>query len=141
MFKNYDPKLVVVSFTGIPLLGYAPGTFVEVDRAEDAFKLVAGATGDVTRVRNRKINGSVTVTLQAESPTNDLLSAQAELDRIFGTGFGPLLVKNINGTTICMAEIAWIKKPAKVEYSDDASNREWVFDCAELLMLVGGAIL
>ncbi len=140
-FKNYDPQQVVISFAGIPIQGYAPGTFVNAERAEDAFTLVPGSTGDVTRVRNRKINGMVTVTLLAESTTNDSLSAKAEQDRLFGTGYGPLMIKNLNGTTLVLAEIAWVKKPANVEYADAATNREWVFDCAELLMNVGGALV
>lgn len=141
MFKNYDPKLVIVTFRGIQLLGYMDGTFVTAERDEDTFEKTVGATGDVTRVRNRNIAGAVKVTLLAESPTNDLLSAVAEEDRLFGTGYGPLMIKNLNGTQLVLAEIAWCKRPANVEYADTASGREWEFDCAELLVEGGGALV
>lgn len=140
-YKNYDPALVVCTFKGIRLTGYADGTFISAEREEDAFSKSVGAGGDVTRVRNRNRSGSVTVTLQASSPTNDLLSAIANEDEILGTGVGTLLVKNINGTTILEAENAWIRKMPTVEAAKDASSREWAFDCAELVMVIGGALV
>lgn len=140
-FKNYDPKLVVASFRGIQVLGYFEGTFISVERSEDAFEKMVGAGGDVTRVRNRDQSGSVTFTLMAESVTNDLFSAVQVEDELFGTGFGALLVKNLNGTTLIESPIAWIRKLPTVEYADTASGREWIIDCAELLMLVGGAVV
>ena len=140
-FKQYDPGLIAISFSGVQILGFMDGTFVTCERAEDAFALAVGAGGDTTRVRSRNRSGTVTVTLKAESPTNDTLSAIAKSDELFGDGVGTLMVKNINGTTIVEAESAWIKKLPNVEYGDAASGREWMFDCAELIMLVGGAVV
>ncbi len=139
--RNYDPGKIVVTFGGILIRGYAEGTFVTAERAEDGFELSVGAGGDVTRVRNRNRSGSVTLTLQAESPTNDLLSAMATADELSGTGTGALMIKDLNGTTLARAESAWIRKFANVEYSDTGSTREWAIDCAELELLVGGAIV
>lgn len=139
--KNYDPKLVVVTFAGIQIQGYAAGTFVRVEREVDAYSKEAGSAGDVTRVRSRNRSGSVTVTLQAEAPTNDLLTVRAKLDELSNAGSGALMVKNINGTTICQAKDAWIRKMPNVEYADAANPREWVLDCAELNMTVGGATI
>ncbi len=141
MFKNYDPGRVVASFKGIQILGFMDGTFISGERAEDAFEMAVGAQGDVTRVRNRNRTGTVTMTLQAASPSNDLLSAQAILDELSGIGYGPLLVKDLNGLTVIEAPIAWIKKSPTVEFGDEASGREWIFDCADLILVVGGAIL
>ena len=42
-FKNYDPDGVLVVFNKIPMFGFAPGTFVRVERDEDTFSEVAGA--------------------------------------------------------------------------------------------------
>ncbi len=140
-FKNYDPGLVIMSWRGIEVKGFMDGTFIQAERDEDAFEKAVGATGDVTRVRNRNIGGKVTVTLMAEAPCNDLFSAIAEEDRLFGTGTGPLLIKNLNGTTVLLAEIAWLTRPSSTEFADTASGREWVLDCAELLMHVGGALV
>jgi hypothetical protein len=141
-FKNYDPGRVFVSFNGIRLTGFAAGTFVSAEREEDGFTKVVGSGGDTTRVRNRNRSGMVTVTLLAASPTNDLLSAVAAQDELFGLGTGPLLVKDGNGTTLLEAESAWIRKIPTTAYSKEGEDsREWIFDCAELVMAVGGSLL
>lgn len=139
-FKNYDPGTIAVTFKGIPMLGVMDGTFVTVERNEDAFSVAVGAAGDVARVRNRDKTGMVTVTLQQGSPINDLLTAQALLDEVSGLGFGPLMVKDLRGTTLVLAPIAWIKKMPTVEFGDELSGREWVFECASLEIKAGGAI-
>lgn len=138
--KNYDPGKVVVTFNGHLLVGFNDGTFVSAERAENAFSMAVGATGDVTRVRNRNRSGSVSVTLQAASPSNDVLTTMALLDEEFGTGAGVLSVKDLNGTTLLFAESAWIRKIPNVDFAADASAREWAFDCADLRMEVGGAL-
>lgn len=140
MFSNYDPGRVVASFRGIPFLAYMDGTFISAERTNDAFSMQVGAGGDVTRVRSRDLTGSVTFTLQAASPTNDLLSAVAAEDELFGTGYGALMIKDLNGNTLLEAPTAWIRKLPTTEFSDEASGREWVLDCSELIMFVGGAI-
>ncbi len=139
-FKNYDPARVTVTFKGVPLLGFGEGTFVSIERTEDAFSMKVGAQGDVTRSRKQDRTGSVTVMLQQASPTNDALSAIHAEDELFGTGYGALLVKDLNGTTIADSENAWIRKLPVGEYADEASDREWVFDCADLNFHVGGSV-
>lgn len=139
--SNYDPGRVVVSFRGILISGFMDGTFVNAERAEDAFTMQVGADGQVTRVRSRDKTGTVTVTLQAASPCNDLLSAVAFEDELFGVGFGPLLVKDLLGNTIIDADTAWIRKMPSTEFADEASGREWMFDCSDLSIYTGGAVL
>lgn len=137
---EYDPGRVSIIFRGIPLEGFASGTFVNVEREVDAFAKETGARGDVTRVRSRNRSGMVTVTLQAESPSNDLLSAVASLDEQTGLGFGPITVKDMNGTSLHSGSKAWIQKMPNSESADTASTREWVFAVADLTMFVGGAL-
>jgi hypothetical protein len=141
LFNNYDPGRISASWKGIQLLGFMDGTFISGERSEDAFEMSVGAGGDVTRVRNRNRTGMVTVTLQAASPSNDLLSAQALLDEKFGVGYGPLLVKDLNGNTVLEASVAWIQKVPNVEFADEGSGREWIFACADLVMHVGGSLV
>lgn len=139
--KQYDPKKIVITFGGILIQGYADGTFVNAERSEDAFETSVGAGGDVTRVRNNNRTGTVTLTLQSESLTNDLLSAKAAVDEASGRGVGSLFIKDLNGTTLVRAESAWIKKMPGTEYADSGGNREWVIDCAELEIHAGGSLV
>ena len=140
-YNQYDPGRVTVVFKGILLRGFMDGTFVNAERTEDGFSMAVGAAGDVTRVRNRNRTGTVTVTLKAESPSNDALSTVARLDELFGLGTGSLMVRDLLNRTIIAADSAWIRKVPAAPFADEASGREWMFDCAELEMFIGGAIL
>ncbi len=141
MLYQYDPGLIIVSFKGVRLLGPAEGTFVTAERAEDAFTSQVGSAGDVTRSRNRNKMGSVTYTCQQGSPSNDVLSALQAADELTGLGFGSLMVKDLIGTTLVEAPSAWIKKIANPEFAKEAGPRAWVFDCAQLYIYTGGALI
>jgi hypothetical protein len=143
-FKNHDPKRYVVVFGGHQVQGYASGTFVQVARESDSFSDEVGAGGDVVRSRTHDKRGSVTITLQAASPSNDVLSAFVIADELGVTvnaGVKPLLVKDLNGTTVATAAEAWVQKPAEIEGAAEHTNREWVIRCAQLNINVGGSIL
>lgn len=139
--RNYDPKRIVVTFAGILVQGYAEGTFVNAERNEDQFELSVGGDGRGTRVRNNNRSGLVTLTLQQTSPTNDLLSFRAQLDELNGLGHGSFMLKDLNGTTLCKAEAAWIRKYPNSEYSDTDAGREWTIECEILEMFPGGALV
>lgn len=139
-FHQYDPSDQILSFRGILINGgYEAGTFIDAERAEDGFKMKVGATGDVTRVRMRNVTGSLTLTLQAADPVNDLLSAVVAEDELFGTGTGVLFMKDLRGTTTVDAPVAWVRKLPKIERADDASPTVWVFDCAQMFINAGGS--
>ena len=140
-FKNYDPDRVVLALFGIPITGYADGTFINVERDTETFTKSIGAQGDVVRVRSRDKSGTITVTLMSSSPANDLLSARMILDEETGLGYGPALVKELNGTTLVKAGNAWIEKPPSVEYGKEDGTREWKIVCANLEMFVGGLVV
>ena len=141
VFKNYDPSRYTVSFGSILIGGFNDGTFIKTSRNEDAYSVKVGGQGDVTRVRSLNKTGQITVTLLAESPTNDLLSAEAINDELTGAAYAPIMVKDLNGTTVMAAENAWIMKMPETEIATDASPREWVLECADLTMLVGGSLV
>lgn len=139
MASPFDPKKVIVIFDGIIVTGYMGGTFINTARNVESATESVGAGGDVTVVRSQNKTGTSTLTLQAESPTNRLLSAKLLQFEEFGRGIGPFLVKNLLGDTLASDASSWIKKYADIEYADDASGREWVFGHESLNMLVGGA--
>ncbi len=135
---TYDPGQHFASFGSIPLLGIADGTFISVERISEAFTSVAGAGGEVARVRMRDKRGKIKVTLMATSPTNDLLSAVAQLDETTGAGEARFHITDGNGTTRVMAANAWISKLPSTEFSKDMPHRDWEFECDNLELFVGG---
>lgn len=135
---TYDPASIAASFAGVPLAGFADGTFVAVERNNDSFTLMVGAGGEAARSRSRNSSGKVTFTLMATSATNDLLSAIWRADELSGTGVGAFILKDLNGTTLCAANNAWIMKPPKIEFGKEISTREWVIEAESVYMKSGG---
>lgn len=139
--NTYDPAHVTGVFAGQLFVGLADGTFFNVARDEDAFSKNVGSDGRVIRTRNRNRAGSVTVTLQQSSPMNDVLSAIALADEQGGAGVFPFFLKDGGGTTLVTAPNAWIRKLPDGTFSKIAEdNREWILDCDEVVMHVGGLI-
>lgn len=140
-FRNYDPSQVIFSFFGINVTGYMDGTFIEVERDEDAFTKHVGALGDVTRTRNLNRSGKVTLTLKSEAPSNDLLAALHAQDEQFGLNYGPLSIKDLNGNMRVSATYAWVQKAPKIERAKESGSVQWVFDCADVSIFAGGNII
>lgn len=116
------------------------GTFVKVQRDQDAYKKKVGANGDVARAKVRDKSGSVVVTLLMTSPTNALLSQVHQLGEQnppTGLDCGPIQVQDLLGGTTCHAKVAWIKKVANVEFGDEILAREWTFDCESIDIVLG----
>ncbi len=142
LLTNYHPDKVILSFKGINITGYAEGTFIEVERAEDAFMEYVGSLGEVCRTRNLNRLGTVTLTLMATSAVNDALTAIAVQDEdgsIIETG--ALQLKDGNGNMKCDAPEAWIKKMPKVERAKESGTVQWVITCASLTIKPGGNVV
>lgn len=138
--KNYDPKLVGIVFAGIPITGFADGSFLSVETNEDWYTAVVGSDGEGCRSKNNNWSARFTVTLGQWSLANDLLTAIMNTDRLSpsGDGIGPFMVKDLKGTTLIAAEKAWIVKPPTVEYDREPTSREWVFETIDASFHVGG---
>lgn len=135
--RTFDPANVVVSIGGVPMSGYADGTFLLVDRDEDAFTKVTGADGFTTRVKSNNRGGSLTLTLKQSSPSNDILSGFANLDELSNSGVVPILVKDLSGTSTYFSATGWIRKYPSSEFGKELNNREWIIDLADVDMFVG----
>ena len=90
---------------------------------------VQGNDGFVARaVRRHSPLRSYEFTLLQTSETNELLSAQAEIDRLTGQAVYPLVIKDLNGTTLYESPQAWIAERPEGEFSNEVTNRVWTFE-------------
>ena len=140
-FKNFNPKRVTFIFKGVTIKGYVDGTNITANRSEDAFTKKIGAQGDVVRTQSNDKSGEVSCTLLQTSSSNDVLSAFAITDEFSGLGHGALTIKDLQGSTLIHAANAWIVKMPDWENSNESTDREWTFECAELKMFVGGSLV
>lgn len=136
--RTYDPKKVVVIIGGVPMGGFADGTFVTVARENDSFTKVSGADGIVSRAKSSDKSGSLTMTLAQTSPSNDVMTGFVQADELSNNGIVPVLVQDFSGRTVLVSAFGWVRKPPDSEFGKEISDREWVMDLADLDMFVGG---
>jgi hypothetical protein len=138
MVKTYDPKNISIILGGKIITGFADGTWIEVDRNEDAWTLKVGVDGEGARAKNNNKSGKVTITLMQTSSSNDVLSAYALADELGNAGAVPFFMKDSNGSSLFTALTMWVKKMAKADNAKEVKERVWVLETDELIMNVGG---
>lgn len=138
MVKTYDPKQVAVIVGGKIMAGFADGSFVKVERNEQAFNLKVGVDGEGTRAKSNNLSGKVTITLMQSSDSNDDLSGFAAADELSNTGAVPMLIKDASGRSLFSAVTAWVQKYSDAEFAKEAMTRAWVLETDELLVFEGG---
>lgn len=135
--RTYDPKNVVIAIGGVPMSGFADGTFLEIVRDEQAFTKVVGADGYTSRVKSNNRGGTLTLTLLETSPSNDILSGIAALDELSNAGVVPILVKDMSGNSVYFSATGWIQKLPDSAFGKEVNNRAWVLDLADVDIFVG----
>lgn len=136
--RTYDPGQVQVLVGGNIMSGYADGTFVVVERDEDAYSKHSGTDGDVSRAKTNNKTGTMTLTLAQTSLSNDILDAIRLADELSNSGVVPVMMKDGSGNTLLFAAEAWVRKMPSSEYGNEITDREWVLDLAKLDGKIGG---
>lgn len=135
--KTYIPKKVSVVYGATVLEGLAEDSFVDAEFMTDAWTDVVSNEGKVTRIGTSDRRGTIKVTLQASSDSNDYLSAMYYADLLSGKGTLPIAVKDNNGTDLVTGAEAWIKKMPKMAKGKDLGKNEWEFHVAEMVQFLG----
>jgi hypothetical protein len=130
--KTYNPKKVLLTFGGIPISGYAKGTFIKVTPAADTFTKKVGADGEVARAQSSDDTSEVTITLMKTSDSNVYLNTIKESDKLIDDGVLPLSITDLSsGREAMFWAQAWIKKAPDKEYGDDVPDRTWTLDTGQ----------
>ena len=135
---TYDPKSILINVGGIPLSGFADGAFVEIVADNPQFSKVTGADGYTTRIKSNDYSATLTLTLSQTSPSNDVLSAFLNADRVANLGVFPVMIKDISGNTLIFSATGWIQQFPDITYSNEISNRAWSIALVDLDIFVGG---
>lgn len=136
--KTYDPKSVSLIVGGVPISGFADGSFIRVRRNSDAFSLSMGADGEGTRVKSNDKSGQIEVELAQSSLSNQFLSNLALADELNNAGIVAVLLKDGSGSSLHGAEQMYVKKTPDSDYAKDATSRVWILETDNLQNYIGG---
>ena len=119
--------------------GLARDTSVSVVMDEDLFNYDNDAHGNMVPYKNNNYNAKLTLTLHQSSPSSDILSIFANLDRGIGLGAGfSVLIKDNNSPTIISSAYAKVLSMGNIEFGTTASNRTWTILLGDAAIFVGG---
>ncbi|MNF36755.1 hypothetical protein D3C85_816580 [compost metagenome] len=117
---------------------YSEDSIVMVDRNAETFTLYTGADNTNTRIYNANTSGTITVSLQQTSASNDALMALYEQDRVSRSGLFSILVKDNSGRSSYFCEEAYVGVVPNSAYNNSMQTRDWVIHAPQLETFIGG---
>lgn len=136
--KTYASDQVVIIVGGVPLSGYADGTFVEIEQLGDGTSSQSGGDGEIARAFSPDKRYQVTCTLQSTSSSNDILNALLAADEVTRKGIFPILIEDLSGRTLFGAAQAWVNKRPNAALSKNIETRPWVLTTGAALYTLAG---
>lgn len=121
---TYDPQQVVLTVDELPVIGFAEGDAITVERNEDFSNETVGIKGDVSRAINRNKTGTLTIVLQHNSPS------VAQFEEMMHEDYPPIVKIECfdpSSAESFSASQAWLKTDASHAYGDEVGTREYVF--------------
>lgn len=134
--RPYNAKQVTVLVSGLPMTNVVEDDFCEVEFNDDFVKLKIGADGEGALSVTNNLSGRFTIRLMSTSESNDLLMGLFAAFQNAKTLF-PIMVKDLNGTSLHLGALCWPTKIPKRTYAQEAGAVEWVFETQELISFVG----
>lgn len=135
MFQQYSPKDVVCSWNGIAITGFAPDSFLRLQRNSDLVTPVVGAGGDVALTRNADKTGTIEIELMQTAESNQYLNAlyakqeNMELELGIASNF---IIYDPSGSVMATGVNAWLQALPDVELGADQNSKVWTFGCEKL---------
>jgi len=136
--KEYRPADMSVIINGQVISGFAEGTFITVERDEDAYTYAPSTSGEGTRVKNSNKAGKITIVLNQTSPSNQIFSDAVKADELNNNGVFPVLIRDNSGKDVHKSEAAYVVKFPSAQYAKENSTREYSIQCENLEMNLGG---
>lgn len=137
--RTYNVKNLIVTWGGIVFTGFGESA-VEVSKAEDTWTEKVGTDGVLVRSLNLNDMGTAKVVLSAGSPVNDLIMAQAAIDKATGLGKPAFQLAYFGSSTLVFASAAWLKKDPTMAYGKDIGDLEYMFTLNPMSQFTGGLV-
>lgn len=135
MYQQYSPKDVVCSWNGIAIEGFAPDSFLRLQRTSPLITPVVGAGGQVALTRNADKTGTIEIELMQTSLSNQMLSAiqakqdNMELEEDISSNF---VIYDPSGSVLATGINAWLQELPQIELGRDQNSKTWIFGCERL---------
>ena len=128
--------------TAHTIQGYAEDEFLTIELSDDDYTAISGADGFISRSALPNPLGTGTLTLMQNAPSNLILEALREADKlIVGAGLFKISVTTPQftngvlasgfGTGDAVTATAWITKMADYNFGKETGERAWVLQIAE----------
>lgn len=121
-YSPKDVKLIIAGYTVGGLIS------VTVSWNQPRFKVIRGAYGKITRVRNFDTGATMRVELLQTAIGNTIFSDLVSLDHETDGGKCEITLKDLSGKSIIFSDEAYCENFAEVRYSGDFDNRVWTFN-------------
>lgn len=126
----YSPKNIVVAFGSHMPSGWAEDSFITITEQGDGVTDTAGADGEVVVSISDDPRFEVKVVFSYGSATNNyLLNMYNRNKQVPGSGFFPVLIRDLGDNPKFQASSAWVSKPAPITYGKTGGNQEWTIRC------------
>ncbi|URY12355.1 hypothetical protein [Shigella phage ESh19] len=135
MYQQYSPKDVVCSWNGIAIEGFAPDSFLRLQRTSPLVTPVVGAGGQVALTRNADKTGTIEIELMQTSLSNQMLSAiqakqdDMELEEDISSNF---VIYDPSGSVLATGINAWLQELPQIELGRYQNSKTWIFGCEKL---------
>lgn len=121
---TYDPGQLVLTIDELPVIGFQEGDSIVVERSEDFSSETVGIKGEVSRAITRNETGTLTVTLQHNSPS------VAQFEAMMRADYPPVVkiaLYDPSSAESFSATYGWLKTDASHSFGNEVGSREYVF--------------
>lgn len=134
---NYSPESVNCLAFGIPLNGFADGTFINISKDKVAYGSTETTDGQVARIYTNSQTYTISLTFHRGSTSNDILTKLWQLDELSQVGKFPLFIKDLSGTDLFFSTSTWIEGVPNMVQSTNFDTRTWVLKSSQAVINIG----
>lgn len=134
---NYSPESVNCLAFGIPLNGFADGTFINISKDKVAYGSTETTDGQVARIYTNSQTYTISLTFHRGSTSNDILTKLWQLDELSQVGKFPLFIKDLSGTDLFFSTSTWIESVPNMVQSTNFDTRTWILKSSQAVINIG----
>lgn len=134
---NYMPDEVNCLAFGIPINGFADGTFITISKDKVPYSTTETADGSISRLYTNSQTYTISLTLHRGSTSNDVLTKLWLLDEATQRAKFPLFIKDLSGTDLFFSTNTWIEGIPNMVQSTTFDSRTWILRSSQAVINIG----